>query len=140
VLLENEWRSRLTAAWLIGLDKREQFRNRIGALLLGSEAAYAGQGYCLALARLATPADASLLAAYLATYLPHADKRYDQDWALGALLHIDAALGTGQAAPFLTAGGLWQQWRTTEESPGELRVWIEQLCTVAEACMRTGDC
>jgi Family of unknown function (DUF6000) len=134
-LLENGWRSRLTASWLIGLDTREQFRDRIGELLLDSEAAYAGQGYCLALARFATPADASLLAAYLATYLPQPDKRYDQDWALGALLHIDAALGTDHAAPFLTDGGLWQQWRTTEESPAELRAWIEQLCTVADECM-----
>ena len=135
-LLENEWRSRLTASWLIGLDTREQFRDRIGELLLDSEAAYAGQGYCLALARFATPADASLLAAYLATYLPQADKRHDQDWALSALLHIDAALGTDHAAPFLTDGGLRQQWRTTEEwSSAELRAWIEQLCTVADECM-----
>jgi Family of unknown function (DUF6000) len=135
-LLENGWRSRLTASWLIGLDKREQFRDRIGELLLDSEAAYAGQGYCIALARFATPADASLLAAYLATYLPQADKRYDQDWALRALLHIDAALGTDHAAPFLTDGGLWQQWRTTEDgAPRSSAAWIEQLCTVADECM-----
>ena len=27
-LLDSEWRSRLTASWLIGLDRREQFRAR----------------------------------------------------------------------------------------------------------------
>src|SRR5215469_15153728 len=47
VLLESGWRERLTASWLIGLDRREQFRDQIGELLLASEMGYAGQGYCL---------------------------------------------------------------------------------------------
>ncbi len=136
ILLESGWREALTASWLIGLDRREQFRDRIGELLLASEMGYAGQGYCLALARFATPDDASLLASYLDTYLPQVDNRYDQDWALGALLHIDAVLGTGQTARFLADGGLWQQWRRTEETPAELRAWIDQLCSVADECMR----
>lgn len=77
-LLSSEWRARLTAAWLIGLDRREQFRARIGDLLLASEVSYAGQGYCFALARLGTTADAEVLAAYLNEYLPQPDKRYDR--------------------------------------------------------------
>jgi Family of unknown function (DUF6000) len=36
-LLCGEWRSRLAAAWLIGLDRREQFRGRIGELLVASQ-------------------------------------------------------------------------------------------------------
>jgi hypothetical protein len=48
VLLDSEWRSRLTASWLIALDRRQQFRQRIGELLMASELTYAGQGYCLA--------------------------------------------------------------------------------------------
>src|SRR5215831_219508 len=56
-LLDSEWRSRLTASWLIGVGQREQFRDRIGELLLASELPYAGQGCCLALARFATAAD-----------------------------------------------------------------------------------
>jgi len=87
-LLENEWRSRLTASWLIGLDTREQFRDRIGELLLDSEAAYAGQGYCLALARFATPADASLLAV---TWPPTSRNR------------ISATTRTGPSAPCSTS-------------------------------------
>jgi hypothetical protein len=94
-LLDGEWRSRLTAAWLIGLDRREQFRGRIGELLLASQDTYADQGYCLALARLATTADSELVGAYLHAYLPQLDERYNQDWALGALLHLDAVLSTG---------------------------------------------
>jgi Family of unknown function (DUF6000) len=136
ILLESGWRERLTASWLIGLDRREQFRDRIGELLLASEMGYAGQGYCLALARFAAPAAAALLTSYLDTYLPQLDNRYDQDWALGALLHIDAVLGTGNAARFLTDGGLWQQWHRTEETPAELRAFIDQLCSAADECMR----
>lgn len=37
-LLGYEWRSRLTAGWLIGVNRREQFRARIGDLLSGSRA------------------------------------------------------------------------------------------------------
>ena len=136
VLLDSEWRSRLTASWLIGLDKREQFRDRIGGLLLASEVCYAGQGYCLALARFASPADADLLAAYLDAYLPQPDKRYDQDWALGALLHIDAVLGTDRAGRFLTEDGLWQQWRATEQTTAELRGWMDRLCAAADEAIR----
>jgi hypothetical protein len=136
ILLESGWRERLTACWLIGLDRREQFRDRIGELMLASESGYVGQGYCLALARFATPDDAGLLASYLDTYLPQPGNFYDQDWALGALLHIDAVLGTDQTARFLTDGGLWQQWRGTEETPAELRAWIDQLCSIADECMR----
>jgi hypothetical protein len=33
--------------------------------------------------------------AYLDAYLPQLDERYNQDWALGALLHLDAVLSTG---------------------------------------------
>jgi hypothetical protein len=136
ILLEGGWRERLTASWLIGLDKREQFRDRIGESLLSSEMGYAGQGYCLALARFAAPADADLLVSCLDTYLPQLDNRYEQDWALGASLHIDAVLGTDRTARFLTEGGLWQQWRRTEEAPAELRAWIDQLCSIADECMR----
>jgi len=83
-VLENEWRSRLTASWLIGLDKREQFRDRIGELLLDSEAAYAGQGYCLALARFATPPTP---ASWPPTWPPTSRKR------------ISATTRTGPLAP-----------------------------------------
>lgn len=36
-LLDGEWRSRPTAAWLLGLDRRVQFRGRIGELLVASQ-------------------------------------------------------------------------------------------------------
>jgi hypothetical protein len=137
-LLDSEWRSCLTASWLIGLDRREQFRNQIGELLLASEMPYAGQGYCLALARFAAAADAELLAAYLDAYLPQLDKRYDQHWALGALLHLDEQLKTDRGARFLISKGLWETWSRTEKTPAELREWIDRLCSVADESMRMG--
>jgi len=138
MLLDSDWRSRLTASWLIALDRREQFRQRIGDLLLASEGPYAGQGYCLALARFATAADAELLTAYLDTYLPQPDKRYDQHWALGALLYLDEQLTTNRATRFLTDGGLWQQWSENEKTPAELREMMRQLCSAADEAMSSG--
>ncbi|MEV0535576.1 DUF6000 family protein [Kitasatospora sp. NPDC050463] len=44
-LLAYEWRARLTAAWLIGIGRRDAFRQRIGGLLLDSEVCYSGMGF-----------------------------------------------------------------------------------------------
>ncbi|MFE0985874.1 DUF6000 family protein [Streptomyces rochei] len=109
-LLGYEWRSRLTAAWLIGVDRRERFRERIGDLLRASEVCFSGSAYCFALARFGTHADAEILTAYLDHYLPRTDLRYDQPAALGALLHLDAHLGTNHADRFTQPDGLWEQW------------------------------
>ena len=46
-LLDSDWRARLTATWLIALDRRAQFRDRIGALLLDSLLVCAGRGYSM---------------------------------------------------------------------------------------------
>ncbi|NED36382.1 DUF6000 family protein [Streptomyces sp. SID8499] len=109
-LLGYEWRSRLTAAWLIGVDRRERFRARIGDLLLASEVCYSGGAYCFALARFGTHADAEILTAYLDRYLPRTDLHYDQPAALGALLRLDAHLGTRHADRFTEPDGLWDEW------------------------------
>lgn len=140
VLLDSEWRSRLTASWLIGLTRRQQFRERIGDLLLASELTYAGQGYCLALACFATAADAELLAAYLDVYLPQHDKYYDQAVALGALLYLDEQLETDYAARFLADGGLWQHWAALWPwaTPVKLRETMRQWCSAAGEAMGSG--
>jgi Family of unknown function (DUF6000) len=138
MLLDSDWRCRLTASWLIALDRRQQFRERIGDSLLASERPYEGQGYCLALARFATVADAELLTAYLDAYLPQPDKRYDQHWALGALLQLDEQLAASRASRFLVDGGLWQQWRTAEMTSAQFRELIRQLCSAADQAMNTG--
>ncbi|NEC67563.1 DUF6000 family protein [Streptomyces sp. SID9727] len=110
VLLEGGWRERKTAAWLIAVARRTEFRERLGELLLASEVCYAGTAYCVTLATFGTRADADLIAAYLDRYLRRPDLFYDQSAAMGALLHLDAELRTHQAARVLAPGGLWQQW------------------------------
>ncbi|MGC3002616.1 DUF6000 family protein [Streptomyces sp. G35A] len=127
-LLGHEWRSRLTAAWLIGVDRRATFRERIGDLLLASEFCFSGGACCFALARFGTHADAEILTACLNRYLPRTDLRYDQPAALGALLRLDAHLGTHHATRFTRPDGLWDQWvralatsATTPVTPAEQR-------------------
>jgi hypothetical protein len=138
-LLDSEWRSRLTASWLIGLDRRAQFRDRIGAMLLDSQLVYAGRGYCVALARFETAADAGHLCAYLDRYLPRTDLHYDQHWAIGALLHLDERLGSNRADRFLTPGGLWEKSATSRYGPAEQRRCLTRLCAFAGDCMRASD-
>lgn len=135
LLAERDWRPRLTAAWLIGLDRRMQFRSRIGDLLLESELCFSGQGYCFALARFGSETDAQLLSAYLDRYLRRSDLQYDQAWAIGALLSIDDRERSQHAAPFLMPGGLWEQWAHGRFDAGERGRFVHRLCTVADAYM-----
>ncbi|GAA3829708.1 DUF6000 family protein [Streptomyces phyllanthi] len=137
VLLDRGWREGKTAAWLIAVADRTEFRERLGELLLASEAPYAGHAYCVALAAFGTPADADPLVAYLDRYLPRPDLYYDQEAALGALLMLDAKLGTDHAARFLAPDGLWQQWIDGPPSkdcdtPDSYREFIGQLCAFAD--------
>lgn len=131
-LLDSEWRSRITAAWLIGFDRRVRFRDRLGELLLASELVYAGQGYCFALARFGEAGDADLLTAYLNRYLPRIDCRYDQQWAIGALLHIDEKLQTEHAVQFIETD-LWRRSAMKKEDPMEWKCFMDELYAVARS-------
>ncbi|MFI1050046.1 DUF6000 family protein [Streptomyces griseoruber] len=138
VLLEGGWRERKTAAWLIAVARRTEFRERLGDMLLASEVCFAGSAYCVTFAAFATPADADLLAAYLDRYLRRPDLYYDQPAAMGALLHLDAKLRADQAARFLTADGLWHQWidgpprKEHHGTPDGYRESISRLCVFAD--------
>jgi hypothetical protein len=107
-LLDQDWRAQLTAAWLAGLTRRTQHRERIRELLLASRLVHAGKGFCFALTRFATHQDARILAEYLDHYLARPDLEYDQPWAMAALMHLDALLGTREAARHLTES--WPRW------------------------------
>ncbi|MEU1800295.1 DUF6000 family protein [Streptomyces sp. NPDC019937] len=137
LLLDRGWRERKTAAWLIAVAGRSEFRERLGELLLASEGPYAGQAYCVALATFGTSVDADLLVAYLDRYLPRPDLDYDQTAALGALLLLDAKLGTDHEARFLAPNGLWQQWiggppSKDCDAPDSYRESMRQLCAFAD--------
>ncbi|MGW0607322.1 DUF6000 family protein [Streptomyces sp. NPDC002640] len=139
-LLGFEWRSRFTTAWLIGVGRRATYREHLGELLLASEFCFSGGAYCFALARFGTPADAAILTAYLDRYLPRTDLRYDQAAALGALLRLDAHLGTRHADRFTAPGGLWDRWVDAlphlREAPSHtlaaLRHRTDTLCDFAD--------
>ncbi len=109
-LFEADWRPRITAAWLIGVDRRTEWRERVRELFLESKLVFAGQGYCFALARFGTIADAEILVSYLDRYLAQPKLRYDQEWALAALHHIDADLRTAYTSRYLRPGGRWETW------------------------------
>ncbi|MFG1945769.1 DUF6000 family protein [Nonomuraea sp. NPDC048826] len=135
LMLDGEWRSRLTAAWLIGLDRRTRFREQLGTRLLDSEFVYAGAGYCFALARFGEAEDAAILAGYLDRYLPQVDCDYDQTSAIGALLYLDERHGTDRAARFLVPGGLWQWSVMRDKDPADEKRYMDELCAFADACM-----
>ncbi|MCX5011954.1 DUF6000 family protein [Streptomyces sp. NBC_00555] len=117
-LLGYEWRSRLTAAWLIGVGRRATFRERIGDLLLASEFCFSGGAYCFALARFGTHADAEIL---------------------------DAHLGTHRADRFTEPDGLWDQWVNALAhlrnhpgyTPAEQRRWTDLQCDFADGWSHT---
>ncbi|MGF0168051.1 DUF6000 family protein, partial [Streptomyces koyangensis] len=44
-LLEGGWRERRTAAWLVAVSRRTEFREHLGALLLASEVCCVGLAY-----------------------------------------------------------------------------------------------
>lgn len=144
-LLEGGWRERRTAAWLVAVSRRTEFREPLGELLLASEVCCAGLAYCVALASSGTPRDAELLAAYLDRYLRRPDLAYDQTVVMGALMFIDLNLGGDQAARFLGTGGLWQQWlqnashmqRTADADPATYLSLIRRLCAFVDECAET---
>jgi hypothetical protein len=121
-----EWRARLTAAWLVGVAQRVEWRERVEGLLLASELMNAGQGYCFALARFGGSEDAETLVSYLNQYLPRLESRFDQGSALGALMRLDARLGTSHAQQFLAPDGLWERWvDALPHTRGTSRAWAE---------------
>lgn len=92
LLTYSNWRDRIVGAYLAGFGRRTALRDTIGALLLASDHIYAGQGYCFALAAFGEEADADWLAAFLDRWL-RTSERYEQPWALGALMFIDPVRG-----------------------------------------------
>ncbi|MFC9816575.1 DUF6000 family protein [Streptomyces virginiae] len=136
VLFEGGWRERKTAAWLVAVAHRSEFRELMGRLLLASEGPYAGKAYCVVLAKFGTAADAELLSAYLDHYLARPDLDYDQAFALGTLLHLDEILGSEYTTRFLAPGGPWERWLKVRAvaalDPQDCRQAVQQLCAFVD--------
>ncbi|MEV7549956.1 DUF6000 family protein [Amycolatopsis sp. NPDC089917] len=139
-LLDDGWRPRITAAWLIGVDRRTAWRERVRDLFLESGMVFAGQGYCFALARFGTIADAEILVSYLDQYLARPDLRYDQQWALAALHHIDADLRTAYTSRYLRPGGLWESWsaKNSTDLPFH-KMYFDLLCSHVQRAVHAAD-
>nr|WP_308320691.1 DUF6000 family protein [Streptomyces virginiae] len=74
---------------------------------------------------------------------PRTDLHYDQPDALGALLHLDACLGTNHADRFTEPDGLWDHWGKgvgrlgyPSHTPAELRRWTDLHCDFANGWSR----
>lgn len=86
-------------------------RALLGDLLLESQFVYSGQGYCVALASIGTAPAAERLTAYLDRWLPDIEARYDQWWAMAALVTLDRRSGVTHSDRFLGADGPWETCR-----------------------------
>jgi hypothetical protein len=125
------------ACWLIGLDRRER-RDRIVEFLLASELTYAGHGYCVALARLAT-ARGGRTTRCLPGYL-RATARQAERPGLGTRRLGVSRPGAQRPArcPFPDRRRALAAVEQNTETSAELHEWIDQLCSVADECMRAG--
>ena len=110
LLLSNDWRDRIMGGWYAGLKRRDRFGPQIGELLVESDRAYPGQGYCFALGRFADATSVDYLVRYLDRYLVQLECFYDQGWAIAALIWVDGRLGTKHSERYLTPNGLWESF------------------------------
>jgi hypothetical protein len=139
LLMDEGWRGRLTAAWLVGFSRRFQFAQEIRNLLQSAGEPYSGKGYCFALARFGREEDAHALASYLDVYLREPDMSSDCGWAMGALSVIDAKRGSTSLYPLLERGGPWEQWLVDKQitDPGflgrmkELISWLTDFADLS---------
>ncbi|MEU9337053.1 DUF6000 family protein [Streptomyces sp. NPDC048290] len=140
-LLEGGWRERRTAAWLVAVSRRTEFRERLGELLLDSEVCCVGLAYSVALAGFGADRDAELLAAYLDRYLRRPDLGYDQAVVMGALQVVESNPGGGRTGRFQGPEGLWQRWlqdaphmRAGPDPAPHFARLVLGLCALVDAC------
>lgn len=132
-LLGYEWRSRLTAAWLVGVDRRDRFRERIGDLLLASEVCFSGSAYCFALARFGTHADprSSPPTSTITSPAPTSATTSPQPLAPSSALTPTSAPTTPTASPSPTASG------TSGSMPCPTCAATRATCPTSRAAGRT---
>jgi len=83
------FRPRISAAYFAAINNYKELDDIIGRHLIKSEVAYAGFGYCLALATFATDRSKGYLMTYLDYYLDRKDLYFDQSSAFCALEYLD---------------------------------------------------
>jgi hypothetical protein len=140
LLAQGGWQERITSVWLAGMDLRTELRPLIADMLSTDNEPGPAQGCSFALARFATPDDAVILTDYLDSALQV--RGFGQDWALGALLHIDDRNRTDNAAGFVAPDGPWDRWTTQVNpvdrqytNPEAEKARMDELCEFAERYM-----
>jgi hypothetical protein len=140
-LLRIAWREQLAGAWFAGLKGSSQFTERIRDLLItNSGGAYAGQGYCFALARFATNSSVDYLTLYLDEYLLRLQDEWSQDWAMAALIRIDDVKRTRHAEKYLEPGGIWDHYVADKLAYGkrwDLNKIKERFGSIMQLCERS---
>lgn len=90
-----DWRHRITAALFSAIFCFDELEDHIGRLFLRSDVCFAGDGYCVAIARFNTERSSTILCEYLDYYLPRIDElQFNQRTAFAALMHLDELNGT----------------------------------------------
>lgn len=89
LLEDHNWRSRITGAYFAAINNYIELQDVIGQHLLRSELAYAGLGYCLALAAFNNDVSKNYLNEYLNYYLERKNLYYDQAYAYCALEYLN---------------------------------------------------
>jgi hypothetical protein len=89
LLGEFDWRPRITAAYFAAINNYKELDGLVGRHLLKSDVAYAGAGYCLALAAFDTSDAKQYLTTYLEYYLQQTELWFDQGEAFCALEMLD---------------------------------------------------
>lgn len=94
------WRHRKLGGYLAAIRGFQSLESLIGTLLLRSDVCYAGQAYCLALARFNSSASVGYLTDYLSHYLTRPDLYFQQQDAFAALVLLDRMNLTAHASSF----------------------------------------
>lgn len=140
LLMEYNWRPRLTGAFFAGLKRFSSFEDQIGQLLLRSDLCFAGRLYCVALSEFNTPIGIGYLRRYLEHYLTRPDLDYNQGEAMGAIAYLDVQNGTKHLDEFLPPWSAYvnaKRWKP--ELANDVAGFVEEMkalhaCrTVAEA-------
>ncbi len=101
------WRPRTVGAYFAAIERRAEFTDHIGKLLLRSDVCYAGKAYALALASFNNDRAIRYLADYLDYYLTKTDLYFDQGPVMGAIAHLDKVNGTQILPDYI---GKWERY------------------------------
>ena len=134
LLSDFNWRPRISAAYFAAILIESSVEDHIGNLLLRSDVCFAGNGYCLALARFNTPKSVEYLSRYLTYYLSKPNLHFNQGEAFGALAYLDRANGTShldafaeQWDTFVAGGETWER----EEAVNYFNTQLASIVAIA---------